>query len=351
MEKVLVAMSGGVDSSVALILLKKAGYAPYGVTMALHNGITAIAIGENSENSMRDARAAAEKLGIPFCAVDYSRDFEDKVIGPFVDGYINGITPNPCLFCNKHLKFGKLFEKADELGIRYLATGHYARVEEKNGRFYLRKAADIKKDQSYVLCNLTQEQLSRLIFPLGMQNKNETRDLAREYNLANAEKPESQDICFIRDGDYAAFVARYSGISPSPGRFLDTEGNVIGVHSGSVHYTVGQRRGLGTGFGKRAYVVSKNQAENTVTLGEDRDLFTAELTLDEVNIISGETPESPFRAEVRIRYHHREQPATVYPLGDGVMKVVFDDPQRAAAPGQWGVMYNGEYVIGGGIIR
>ena len=346
MEKVLVAMSGGVDSSASLVILSRMGYEPYGVTMELLNGIKGI-----TPYTEKDAASAcAAKVGAKFEAVDYSADFERHVVSPFVQSYLEGETPNPCLECNKYIKFGKLFEKADELGIKYVATGHYARIEEKDGVFYLKKGVDPKKDQSYVLCNLTQAQLSRLIFPLGGMTKEQIREIAAETGLPNAEKAESQDICFIKDGEYHSFVSLYSGVSPRKGAFLDMEGKPIGVHLGSIRYTIGQRRGLGTGFGERVYVVSKDVRKNTVTLGSNADLFSDTAILKRVNIISGVFPTEPFRASVRIRYQHKEQPASVIPNADGTLKVKFDEPQRAIAPGQWGVIYDGDYVLGGGVI-
>ena len=346
MERVLVAMSGGVDSSASLILLSRMGYSPYGVTMELLNGIKGITPYTEKEA----AYLCAKKAGAEFEAVDYSADFENYVVKEFVSAYLDGETPNPCLLCNKYIKFGRLFEKADELGIKYIATGHYARIEEKDGVFFLKKGADIKKDQSYVLCNLTQKQLSRLIFPLGGMTKEEIRSIASEAGLPNAEKKESQDICFIKDTEYYSFVSEYSGITPPKGMFVDTNGKPVGVHLGSLRYTIGQRRGLGTGFGERMYVVSKNVKTNTVTLGSNSDLFSDTAVLKNVNIISGVFPSEPFRASVKIRYQHKEQPASVVPNADGTLKIKFDEPQRAISPGQWGVIYDGDYVVGGGVI-
>ncbi len=346
MERVLVAMSGGVDSSASLIILSRMGYAPYGVTMELLNGIKGI-----TPYTEKDAASlCAEKAGAPFEAVDYSEDFEKYVVKPFVGSYLNGETPNPCLLCNKYIKFGRLFQKADELGIKYIATGHYARIEEKDGVFYLKKGADTKKDQSYVLCNLTQSQLSRLIFPLGDMTKEQIRSIASEAGLPSADKHDSQDICFIKDTEYHSFVSLYSGITPSRGAFLDMDGKPVGVHLGSIRYTIGQRRGLGTGFGERMYVVAKDVKKNTVTLGSNSDLFSDTAVLKNVNMISGVFPTDPFRASVRIRYQHKEQPASVIPQPDGTLKVRFDEPQRAIASGQWGVIYDGDYVLGGGVI-
>lgn len=344
-KRILVAMSGGVDSSTALILLKNQGFEPYGVTMELLNGIKGI----TPFTEKQSAKQAADRLGIGFEAVDYSRDFEECVIKNFVNTYLEGGTPNPCIQCNKYLKFGKLFKKADELGIEYIATGHYARIEEKSGVFYLKKAKDIKKDQSYVLCNLTQSQLSRLVFPLGELTKDEIRLIAKESGLSNASKSDSQDICFIKDKPYFNFVEEYSGIKNKKGDFVDKQGNKMGTHDGSVKYTIGQRRGLGTGFGERVYVVGKNANTNTVMLGSDSDLYTDTVYLKNVSYIFG-IPEAPFKANLRIRYQQKEQPAVIYPDGSK-LKAVFEQPQRAVAAGQWGVVYDGDYVICGGIIE
>ena len=339
----LIAMSGGVDSSVAAHLMLEAGYSPCaGVTMKLFN----------NEDDAEDARSAACALGVPHCVFDCAETFRQSVMEPFVRAYESGRTPNPCVECNRRLKFGAFFRRADELGYRYIATGHYARIErdEATGRYLLKKALDASKDQSYVLYMLTQEQLSRVRFPLGRLRKSETRAIAEKLGLCSARKRESQDICFIPDGDFPAFLARWNGKAYPEGDFLDPEGAVIGRHRGAAAYTLGQRRGLGLPMGERVYVVGKDMAANTVTVGPEKLLFRDKLTAEGMNWIVP-PPEGPFRAFAKIRYRAPEAPATVTPLGGGAARVTFDQPQRAVTPGQAVVLYDGDMVLGGGTIQ
>ena len=345
MSKALIAMSGGVDSSVAAYLTLQQGFECIGATMLL--------CGELSPNSgTTDAQAVADRLQIPFHIFDHTTLFREKVVDAFVQCYEEGGTPNPCLYCNRHLKFDALLQEAENLGCEYIVTGHYARIEkdETTGRYLLKKAVDTGKDQSYFLSCLTQYQLAHTIFPLGGMTKEEARILAEAQGFINAKKKDSQDICFIPDGDYRSFLERYTGKSYPAGDYLDLDGKVVGKHSGAVGYTIGQRKGLGIALGEPAYVCSKDMAANTVTVGPDAALFSKTLVAEDVNWIAIENPTEPLRCKARIRYRHTEQPATVYPLPDGKIKVEFDEPQRAITPGQTLVLYDGDTVIAGGTI-
>ncbi|MBQ3154395.1 MAG: tRNA 2-thiouridine(34) synthase MnmA [Clostridia bacterium] len=342
---VYAAMSGGVDSAVCAHLLLQQGYQCTGATMRLCGVQCA------GEDNVRDAKAVADRLGIPFVSFDMTDAFERDVIAPFVRVYENGGTPNPCINCNAHLKFGALLFEAQKAGASHIATGHYARVGFENGRYVLKKAADASKDQSYVLYTLTQEQLAHVLFPLGELTKDEVRAIAREQGFVSANKPESQDICFIPDGDYASFIERFSGKTYPEGEFVDLQGNVLGRHGGIIRYTVGQRRGLGLALPEPYYVCKKDTDANRVVLCTKKELPTTELVANNFNWISIYCPDAPIRATVRTRYHQKEQPATLYVLEDGRVRVVLDDPQTAAAPGQAVVAYDGEYVLGGGEIE
>lgn len=343
-KKALIAMSGGVDSSVAALLMKKAGYDCVGAMMHLWGG--------TNEQDEKDAAAVAERLGIPFYVFDCSDEFQNKVINKFIDTYEKGATPNPCLDCNRYMKFGALYRKARELGCDYIATGHYAVVEsdKSTGRYLLKKAADSAKDQSYVLYSLSQEILGHVILPLGRHTKSEIRKIAEENGFANSNKKESQDICFVPDGDYASFIEHERGKTYPPGEFVTTDGEIVGRHSGIIRYTIGQRKGLGVSYRVPLYVCAKDMEHNRVILTEGRDLFSKEVTAADINLISVDRIEDGMRVSARTRYNMKEQPATAYQTGDNTIKVVFDEPQRAAAPGQALVLYSGKSVVGGGTI-
>ena len=354
MKKALIAMSGGVDSSLAAKLMKDAGYDCIGCTMKLYNNEDiGISRGHTccSLEDVEDARSVAYRIGIPYYVFNFAEDFREKVISGFVDAYEHGRTPNPCIDCNRYMKFDKLFQRARVLGCDYVVTGHYARIEEHDGEFFLKKALDDTKDQSYVLYSMTQEQLAHTQFPLGTMRKSEVRSLAEENSFINAAKPDSQDICFVPDGDYGAFMERYTGKSYAPGNFLDVNENVIGTHNGTIRYTIGQRRGLGIAMGKPMYVKAIDVEKNTVTLAEDQDLYGDTLIAGEFHWISGKAPTEERRCKAKIRYRHPEQPAVAYPQPDGSVKILFDQPQRAITPGQAVVLYDGDVVLGGGRIR
>ena len=342
MKKVMIGMSGGVDSSVAAYLLKNEGYDVVGVTLRLCN--------ENEVDSS-DAKAVADKLGIPHVIGNMTEIFYQNVVDDFVECYKNGGTPNPCIVCNKRIKFGAMLDFAIERGMDYIATGHYAVIDKnEKGRYLLRKAADDSKDQTYFLYGLTQKQLSHVLFPLGKMTKGEARRLAEEQGLVTAHKRDSQDICFVPDGDYASFIEKYTGESFPCGNFVDLDGNILGEHKGIVRYTVGQRKGLGIALGKPAFVCAKNPEENAVVLGDNEHLFSNVLTAHDVNLITCDSIDSPMRVCAKIRYNQKEQPATVVGIGEGKIKVEFDQPQRAISKGQSVVLYDGELVVGGGII-
>lgn len=346
-------MSGGVDSSVAAYLMKQRGFDCIGATMKLFANED---IGISREHSccslddVEDARSVAYSLDIPYYVFNFSDRFEKDVICRFIKAYENGLTPNPCIDCNRYLKFDKLYLRAKELCRDYVVTGHYARVEKgENGRYLLKKALDDTKDQSYVLYCLTQEQLSHTLFPLGELTKAEVRKIADENSFVNAGKADSQDICFVQNGSYADFIAQYTGKDYPGGDFLDEDGNVIGRHKGVIRYTTGQRKGLGISAEKPLYVKSINPADNTVTLSYESGLYSSIVKADNINLISVPKIEGEMRVKAKVRYRHTEQWATVTQHGDTVT-AVFDEPQRAVTCGQALVMYDGDIVVGGGTI-
>ena len=354
MEKVLIAMSGGVDSSVAAYLMKQQGCDCVGVTMRLFSNDD---IGLSREKSccslddVQDARSVAAKLAIPYYVFNFTGDFKSQVIDRFTSAYACGQTPNPCIDCNRYLKFERLYERAQLMGCDAVVTGHYARIGQENGRFVLKKALDASKDQSYVLYSLTQEQLAHTRLPLGEFEKTDTRRIAEELGFFNARKPDSQDICFVPDGDYAAFIERTTGKTYPEGNFVDEQGNVLGRHRGIIHYTIGQRRGLGIAAETPLYVKRIDPERNEVVLCRDEALYSRALTAKELNWMAFDTPPDSFRASAKIRYRHAEQPCTVKVLPGGRVAVEFDEPQRAATPGQAVVFYHGDTVLGGGVIE
>ena len=352
-RKALIAMSGGVDSSVAALLMKEKGYDCVGCTMKLYRNEDAGIENEHtccSLDDVEDAKRIARYLEIPYYIFNFSQDFRANIIDRFVWSYENGRTPNPCIDCNRYMKFGKLFERAQILGCDKVVTGHYARIEKQGGQYILKKAVDAKKDQSYVLYTMTQKQLSQTMFPLGELEKTMVRKLAQEHGFSNGEKPDSQDICFVPDGDYARIVELYAKHPVCSGNFVDLSGAVLGQHRGIIHYTIGQRKGLGISFSKPHYVCAIDPASNTITLGKNADVHQRHLTADDFNWISGSAPCRPIRCKAKIRYGQAEQPATATALSDGTVKVLFDTPQRAVTPGQAVVLYDGDIVLGGGVI-
>lgn len=339
-EKVLCAMSGGVDSSAAALFLLEKGYDVTGLTLRLAS---------EGEKDIADAADVCRKIGIPHIALDMRAEFERLVERPFCEAYISGETPNPCVICNKYIKFGLLLGYADENGFERIATGHYASIAEYNGHTLIRRADDKKKDQSYVLWQLPESTVKRAIFPLASMTKPEVRDVSADHGFENAYRSDSQDICFVPDGDYVAFIERLTGYRCESGNFIDREGNILGTHRGNIRYTVGQRKGLGISLGEPAYVLCRNASDNSVTLGRDEDLFRCEITLHDSRV--SEAFPLLGRFDVKIRYAHRASPATVTDLGGGRLRVEFDEPQRAPAKGQSAVLYSGDLLCGGGFIE
>lgn len=340
-NKIIIAMSGGVDSSVAAFLAKNKADEILGVTLSLL---------ESKTEDFDDAKAVAKRLGFPHRVVDMKSEFEKEVISRFIDAYENTKTPNPCVICNKFIKFGLLGDYAKDNGYSYIATGHYAQIVKENDRYILKKGVDSSKDQSYVLYSLTQEQLKHTLFPLGGLSKAEVREIAIENGFVNARKKESQDICFVPDGDYAGFIERYLGKIYPEGSFVDFDGNVLGTHKGLIRYTVGQRKGLGLALPKPMYVCSLSQADNSVILGDNADLFSKTLDAEDINLITTDKINDSIRVEAKVRYSQKAQKATVWQTGENSMHIEFDEPQRAITQGQAVVLYDGDTVVGGGTI-
>ena len=334
----LIGMSGGVDSSVAAWLMLQQDYRCQGATMRLF------------ENTEEDALSVCQRLGIPFHVLDNREIFRDTVMEDFVRCYESGLTPNPCILCNRKIKFDLFLQQARQLGCENIVTGHYARIRYENGRYYLYKAADTAKDQSYFLYALTQEQLAHARFPLGELTKPQVRQIAEEQGFINARKSDSQDICFVPDGDYFSFLQRFTGKTYESGDFLDLNGKVVGSHKGAVGYTLGQRKGLGLAMGAPVYVCGKDMACNTVTVGPNEALFTKELVAKDWNWIAFPALNEPIRCRAKARSRMTEQAATGYPMENGLAKVVFDEPQRAITPGQAVVLYDSDTILGGGTI-
>lgn len=340
MKKIAIGLSGGVDSSTAASLLLQQGYDVTGIILRLKPDNLA-------DSDIADAQRIADALGIELHVVDRREIFRKKVIEPFVSEYLHARTPNPCVECNAAIKFGAMLDYALEIGCDGIATGHYARIEENNGR-YLLKRSESAKDQSYFLYRLNQFQLSHAMFPLEGMEKEKIREIAEKANLPVAQKRDSQEICFVPDDDYIAYLSAM-GISSPKGSFIDKSGNILGTHNGIINYTIGQRKGLGA-FGKPMFVTGINAENNTVTIGENGSQYSRGLIADKMNFIAFEELTETIRADVKIRFRAKEQPATVTPNGDGTVTVIFDEPQRSVTPGQGAVMYDGNTLLGGGRI-
>ena len=353
-KKVMIGMSGGVDSSVAAFLLQKESFEVIGATMKLYNNEDIDFVSEKtccSLDDVLDAKSVCARLGIRHYTLNMTDDFKKEVIERFISAYQNGFTPNPCIDCNRYMKFAKMLHKAQELDIDYVATGHYARIEKQGDRYILKKAVDLSKDQSYVLYSLTQEQLKVTKFPLGNYTKQQVREIAEENGFVNARKHESQDICFVPDGDYSKFIEYYTGKTYPCGDFVDMNGKRLGEHKGIIRYTIGQRRGLGLALPASMYVVEKDVDNNKVILGFNDDLFKKEVNVKNISFTACDGLDKPERLCAKIRYNQKEQPATVTQTDENHFKIVFDEPQRAITKGQAAVLYDGDTVVGGGTIE
>lgn len=355
MSKVVVGMSGGVDSSVAAYLLKQQGYEVIGVTMQIWQDAERIVEEENGGccglSAVEDARRVAAQLEIPYYVMNFKDSFQKNVVDYFVEEYLNGRTPNPCIACNRYVKWESLLQRSLSIGADYIATGHYARIVKlPNGRYTLRRSATLAKDQTYALYNLTQEQLQRTLMPVGEYSKEEIRKIAEDIQLQVANKPDSQDICFVPDGDYAGFIEKTAGKQLQKGNFVTADGTVLGEHKGIIHYTVGQRKGLGLALGYPAFVLEIRPETNEVVIGTHEESMAKSLRAGNLNFMSIEDLTEPLRVFTKIRYNHRGVWATIEKTGEDEILCTFEEPQRAVTPGQAVVFYDGEYVLGGGTI-